>query len=206
MQGSPSLLLWSVGGLTGNFLQAGINLASYSGDWVKSLRKDKFNMIKRIFTVSVVVLTIVWAVGLAAFVPTAQAATISSGDLIKASVPADYYYGADGKRYVFPDQKTYMTWYPDFSGVKTITDGELAAITIGGNVTSRPGAKMVKITTDPKVYAIAANGTLRWVTTESIASCLYGNSWGSMINDVPDPFFVNYTVGTSITDCAQYSP
>jgi hypothetical protein len=163
-------------------------------------------MIKRIFTVGVVVLTIFWAVGLAAFVPTAQAVTISSGDLIKASLPAVYYYGADGKRYVFPDQKTYMTWYPDFSGVKTITDGELAAISIGGNVTSKPGAKMVKITTDPKVYAIAANGTLRWVTTESIASCLYGSSWGSMINDVPDPFFVNYTVGASITDCTQYSP
>jgi len=162
-------------------------------------------MIKRIFTVSVVVLTIFWAVGLAAFVPTAQAA-VSSGDLIKASLPAVYYYGADGKRYVFPDQKTYMTWYSDFSGVKTITDGELAAISIGGNVTSKPGVKMVKITTDPKVYAVAANGTLRWVTTESIAASLYGSNWGKMINDVPDPFFVNYTVGTAINNVTDFTP
>jgi len=163
-------------------------------------------MIKRIFTVSVVVLTIFWAVGLAAFVPTAQATTVSSGDLIKASLPAVYYYGADGKRYVFPDQKTYMTWYSDFSGVKTITDGELAAISIGGNVTSKPGVKMVKITTDPKVYAVAANGALRWVTTESIAASLYGSNWGKMVNDVPDPFFVNYTVGTAINNVTDYTP
>ncbi|MBN1326225.1 hypothetical protein JW977_04600 [Candidatus Falkowbacteria bacterium] len=159
---------------------------------------------KKFFTVSVVVVTICWAVGLAAFVPVAQATTLVSGDLIKASLPAVYYYGADGKRYVFPDQKTYMTWYADFSSVKTITDGELATISIGGNVTYKPGAKMIKITTDPKVYAVAANGSLRWVTTESIASCLYGSSWGSMVQDVPDPFFVNYSVGAPINNCTDY--
>lgn len=163
-------------------------------------------MIKKIFTVSVVVMTIFWAVGLAAFVPTAQAATISSGDLIKASLPAVYYYGADGKRYVFPNETTYKTWYPDFSGVKTITDGELAAITIGGNVTFRPGVKLVKITTDPKVYAVAANGTLRWLTTASIAASLYGANWGTMIMDVSDAFFVNYTIGAPINAVADYDP
>ncbi len=163
-------------------------------------------MLRKIFTWSVVVLTIFWAVGLAAFVPVAQAATLSSGDLIKASLPAVYYYGADGSRYVFPDEKTYMTWYSDFSTVKTITDGELAAIPIGGNVTYRPGTKMVKITTDPKVYAVAANGTLRWVETESIANSLYGSDWASMVQDVSDPFFVNYTVGDPISDASDFDP
>lgn len=161
-------------------------------------------MLRKLFTTSVVVMTIFWAVGLAAFVPTAQAA--SSGDLIKASLPAVYYYGADNQRYVFPDQKTYMTWYDDFSGVVTISDEELAAIPIGGNVTAKPGAKMVKITTDPKVYAVDPNGTLRWVETAEIAECLYGENWASMINDVPDPFFTNYTSGDPISDCADYDP
>jgi hypothetical protein len=161
---------------------------------------------KKFFTVSVVVITICWAVGLAAFIPVAQATTFSSGDLIKASLPAVYYYGADGKRYVFTNQKAYMTWYPDFSGVRTITDGELATIPIGGNVTYRPGVKMIKIQTDPKVYAVAANGNLRWVTTESIASCLYGANWGTKIDDVSDAFFVNYSVGSPINNCTDYSP
>lgn|GEM_PF-1341867 len=163
-------------------------------------------MIKKIFTVGVVVLTIFWAVGLAAFVPIAQATTFSSGDLIKASLPAVYYYGADGKRYVFPNEPTYKTWYPDFSGVKTITDGELATIQIGGNVTDRPGVKLVKITTDPKVYAVAANGTLRWVTTASLAASLYGSNWGAMVLDVSDAFFVNYTIGAPINNVSDYSP
>jgi hypothetical protein len=159
---------------------------------------------RKLFTSAVVVLTIIWAVGLAAFVPTAQAVALNSGDLIKASLPAVYYYGADAKRYVFPDEKTYKTWYGDFSSVITITDEELAMIQIGGNVTYRPGVKMIKITTDPKVYAVDVNGTLRWVSTEAVASCLYGTGWGSMVQDVPDPFFVNYTIGAEITDCADF--
>ena len=159
---------------------------------------------RKLFTSVVVVLTITWAVGLAAFVPTAQAVALSSGDLIKASLPAVYYYGADAKRYVFPDVKTYDTWYVDFSTVKTITDEELAMIPIGGNVTYRPGVNMIKINTDPKVYAVEQNGVLRWVSTEAVASCLYGSGWAGMVNDVSDAFFVNYTIGAEITDCADY--
>ncbi|MDD5341312.1 MAG: hypothetical protein PHC97_02635 [Patescibacteria group bacterium] len=161
---------------------------------------------KKFFTVSIVVVTIMWSIGLAGFVPSAQAVTFSSGDLIKASLPAVYYYGADGKRYVFPNEKTYKTWYADFSTVRTITDGELATIAIGGNVTYKPGVKMVKITTDPKVYAVAANGQLRWITTESIASTLYGATWTSKVEDVSDAFFTNYTVGAPINNASDYSP
>ena len=45
--------------------------------------------------------------------------------------------GMDGKRYVFPNEATYRSWYSDFSTVQTITDKEPAQITIGGNVTYR---------------------------------------------------------------------
>ncbi len=162
---------------------------------------------KKAFTVGVVVTTIAWSIGLAMFlVPlAANAAAPVAGDLIKASLPSVYYYGANGKRYVFPNEKTYKTWYSDFSSVKTITDSELAAISLGGNVTYKPGVKMVKITTDPKVYAVAANGTLRWVKTEAIASSLYGSAWNTLIDDVPDAFFTNYTVGTEIAAAGDYN-
>lgn len=162
---------------------------------------------KRALTVSVAVSTIAWSIGLAAFVVplTAKAATLNSGDLIKASLPAVYYYGADGKRYVFPNEKTYKTWYADFSTVKTITDAELAAVTIGGNVTYRPGVKMVKITTDPKVYAVSKGGTLRWVSTEALATSLYGANWNQQIDDVPDAFFTNYTVGAQVNAVSEFN-
>ncbi len=159
---------------------------------------------KKAFTWAVVATTILWSIGIFGVVSVAQAADISSGDLIKASGAAVYYYGSDGKRYVFPNEKTYNTWFADFSSVKTVTDAELAAIMIGGNATYRPGVKMVKITTDPKVYAVGMDGTLRWVESEAVAVALYGANWNTMIDDVPDAFFVNYTVGSSVANATEF--
>lgn len=138
--------------------------------------------------------------------PTSSAASISSGDLIKGPEAAVYYYAQNGKRYVFPNDKTYFTWYLDFSSVKTITAQELAAIPIGGNVTYRPGVKLVKITTDPKVYAVSSFGTLRWMKTEAAAKDLYGSDWNQKVDDVPDTFFINYSIGADITAASDYSP
>ncbi len=146
--------------------------------------------------------TILWSVsgGLLALPGVASAATISAGDLVKITSISDvYYYAADGKRYVFPNEKTYFSWYSDFSAVKTISDAEMGTITIGGNVTIRPGTKLVKITTDPKVYAVAPGGMLRWIESEAIATALYGANWARRVVDVPDGYFVNYTVGSSVS-------
>lgn len=136
----------------------------------------------------------------------AFAASIQSGDLIKGPGDAVYYYGANAKRFVFPTAKTYATWYADFSTIKTITADELGAIPLGGNVTYRPGVKLAKVTTDPKVYAVSANGTLRWVQTETLAASLYGADWAKKVDDIPDPFFINYAVGSPIVNTADYSP
>ncbi|MFH0928703.1 MAG: hypothetical protein V1821_04505 [bacterium] len=161
---------------------------------------------KRIFAVTVAVATMAWAVGLATLAtPFASAATIASGSLIKGSLSAVYYYGADGKRYVFPNEKTYKTWYADFSTVQTISDTELASIMIGGNATYRPGVKMIKITSDPRTYAVSKGGVLRWIKSEAIAIALYGTSWNQMIEDVSDAFFTNYTIGADINVASDYS-
>lgn len=158
------------------------------------------SILKKIFSSFVTLTTIAWSAlaGTLALPSIASAATLSAGDLIKASGPAVYYYANDMKRYVFPNEKTYFSWFVDFSSVKTITDGELAAIDIGGNVTIRPGTKLVKITTDPKVYAVTRCGNLHWVESEAIATALWGSSWASRVVDVPDSFFVNYTIGSSV--------
>ncbi len=129
------------------------------------------------------------------------------GDLIRGtSFSAVYYMGEDGFRYVFPNEKTYATWYTDaetgeldFSSVKTISDAELAKIQMGGNVTYRPGSKMIKINSDPKTYFVNQGGTLQWVTDEATAVLLYGASWNTAIDDVLDGFFTNYTIGESLT-------
>ena len=111
---------------------------------------------------------------------------------------AVYYCGVDGKRYVFPNLATHRTWYDDFAGVIEVSDDQLARVQLGGNVTYRPGIRLIKIQTDPKVYAVDAGGTLRWIETEAVAAALYGSNWNQKVDDVSDAFFVNYTVGESI--------
>jgi hypothetical protein len=138
--------------------------------------------------------------------PGLAGANITYGDLIKGSGAAVYYYANDGKRYVFPTLKTYLTWYANFSSVKTITDEQLAIIPIGGNVTYKPGVKLVKITTDPKVYAVDSHGTLRWIKTEALAQGLYGDNWASKVEDIPDAFFINYQIGADISGTGDFSP
>ncbi len=159
---------------------------------------------KKVFTLGVVLTTILWTIGITAFIPVASAATLSAGDLIKASGAAVYYYAADGKRYTFPTAATYSTWYADFKSVKTITDKELSAIDLAGNVVVRPGTKLVKITTVPKVFAVSPKGKLSHVATEAAAKTLFGANWKSMVIDVPDGFWTNYTDSGKSLDGTAY--
>lgn len=123
-------------------------------------------------------------------------AAAQAGDLIKMDgLSSVYYLGKDGKRYVFPSESVYFSWYSDFSGVVTISAAELQSYPLGGNITMRPGTKLVKITTDPKVYAVSPNGTLHWIQSEADAIALYGANWASMVVDVADSYFTNYTIG-----------
>jgi hypothetical protein len=124
---------------------------------------------------------------------------IKPGSLVKASSEAVYYVGADGNRYVFPNHKTYSTWYVNFNMVVSISDQLLADLPIAGNVTYKPGKRLIKITTDPKVYWVDKEGTLRHLASESVAKQLFGQTWYSLVDDVPDTFFINYRVGLPIT-------
>ncbi len=132
------------------------------------------------------------------------ASAIFTDSLVKGSLSTIYYYASDGYRYVFPNNKTYESWFNDYSQVQTVADGDLSQIPLGGNVTYRPGIKMIKITTNPKVYAVAKGGVLRWVKTEETARELYGENWSKKIDDVPDSFFVNYEEGEPIESASDY--
>lgn len=126
-------------------------------------------------------------------------ADAQSGELIKGeSFSAVYYKAIDGKRYVFPNQRIYDSWYADFSTVRVISDGELFDISLGGNVFYKPNSRLVKITTDPKVYWVDEFGILRHVISENTAQSLFGSNWISKIDDLPDEFFTGYTIGNSI--------
>ena len=132
-------------------------------------------MFKKVFFYSIIA-SFLLASGAAAqmAIPTLYSSTdeIAPGSLIQAEgSTAVYYLASDNKRYVFPNEKTYNTWYADFSEVQVITLEQLQTYMIGGNVTYRPGTRLVKITTDPKTYAVEPGGVLRWITSESVWCC-----------------------------------
>ncbi len=129
---------------------------------------------------------------------------LNVGDLIKSPLSSSvYYYGSDNKRHLFPNEKTYRSWYTDFSGIKIVTASQLQGISLGHNVTVRPGTVLLKIETDPKVYAVEPGGLLRWVPTEARAATLYGSAWATRIIDVPLVFWVDYSFGSDITTDAH---
>lgn len=131
--------------------------------------------------------------------PTAKAAA-AAGDLIKTSTSSSVYYlGTNMKKYVFPNAATYFSWYKDFSGVVTISQSEMDSYGLPvGNVTVRPGTKLVKSPSVNTVYAVEPNGTLRSIVSEANAISLWGAGWAKKVIDLPDSFIVNYIPGTPL--------
>ncbi len=164
---------------------------------------DALKISKKAFTIAVATATILWMAGFAALVaPTANA--YSAGDLIMGeTLSTVYYYASDGSRYTFPNEKTYLTWYEDFSDVVQITDEELADIPLAGNIVYRPGSRWIKIQSSEKTYAVTPNGVIRWIETEDVAVGLAGDDWNQFIDDVPDVYFADYTEGASLMDASE---
>ncbi len=124
---------------------------------------------------------------------------VDDGDAITTVDAAVYVIGEDGMRHAFSSETVYRSWFQDFEDVAYIDPTNLASYQLGDNVTIRPGTYLVKITTDPKVYAVEPGGVLRWVASEEIAIALYGSDWAERVVDVSDIFWNNYTVGDAIT-------
>ncbi len=139
----------------------------------------------------------------------------SQGSLIKLACPngagafhpckSVYFYGHDGKRHAFSNEKVYFSWYQDFSNVRTISAGEMASFPLGRNVTYRPGSKLVKFLTDPKLYVVGLGGELRWVVSEAAAAELYGPDWNRKTDDINDVFYSDYRFGTSVASVKDFS-
>ena len=148
-------------------------------------------------------------------IPVTGQATI--GGLIKLVCPpvavsadhpckAVYYYGRDGKRHAFPNERVYFTWYVDFAGVTEVSATALAAIPLGRNVTYRPGLRLVKFLTLNRVYVVERGGVLRWITSEISVRELYGPNWNRNVDDIADVFYANYQFGPDVTSASQFSP
>ncbi len=128
-------------------------------------------------------------------------ADLEVGDLFKtADVSTVYYFGEDEKRYGFPNENTYFTWYDDFDDVVTITTEEMNLIPFAGMVTYFPhwdgmtDTGLLEIAGHEKIYVSLGYGLLVAVESDDDAVELFGDDWADRVSLLPDVFVSHYTV------------
>ncbi|MEK7073244.1 MAG: SH3 domain-containing protein [Patescibacteria group bacterium] len=110
----------------------------------------------------------------------------------------------NGKRWAFPSERVFKSWYVDFSAVVVISDADLATVPLAGNVTYRPGIRLVKLQTDARVFAVSHYGVLRHIASEVAARDLYGDAWATLVDDILDISFGNYLEGSDIVSASDF--
>lgn len=117
---------------------------------------------------------------------------------------AVYYYGEDGKRHVFPNSSVYFTWYNDFDDVIEVSGDFMSSITLGKNVTYRPGSVLVQFESAASIYAVDEDRTLRRYTTTSLITSDYGSDYKDVLVTVADSLYNNYTIGSVIDSSGDF--
>lgn len=109
-----------------------------------------------------------------------------------------WYCGWDGYIHAFLNPKIYFSWYADFSGVKIVTDDDIALMAKGEPVQYRPGVRLVKKLNDATVYAVVRDSALRAIPNEAAARALYGADWAKRVDNLQDKFFKYYVIADPI--------
>ncbi len=154
---------------------------------------------KKLFTWSVVAMTIAWSVGLSALVPAGDAqaavvpvADVEAGDLIKLeNQSAVYYINEDMERMYFATDWMFYTWFPVFDQIKTVPAGtDLDAYlppATRGVVSPRMGScESMKSPASPAVYVASYGGVRHKLASEAAAVALCGADWARHVHDLPD--------------------
>ncbi len=165
---------------------------------------------KKLFTMSVVSMTVAWSVGLSALVPAGVAAAacpeLEAGDLFKVKGNSAVYLVSTGmKRLYFPNAEVYNTWYKDFSGITTIDSSCVDAYATGAGINFRPGSRLVKTPISPSVFAVGPNNMKHKIASEAVATALYGAGWNKLVRTLPDVFDSNYAVGAELASATLHN-
>jgi hypothetical protein len=129
---------------------------------------------------------------------------VTAGDFIKSPYFSTVYFVTDElTRRPFMDSQTFFTYADSFDEIVTVTDATLTTLKLGSVMLPNPGVVLVKIQSDPKTYAVDESNNLRWITTEAVATSLYGSHWADYIIDIEPTFFTKFGTGTSITGASD---
>lgn len=132
-------------------------------------------------------------------------AKTTSGRLVKAAGNAAVYLAAqDGKRYVFPNEGGFYTWYHGFGSVRVVAPQTLAAMPLGGDVLYRPGSRLLKAVSSAGVYAVGKDAAIHLISDESVARSVFGLDWKSRVDTVDDTVIADYSLGRTISADYMY--
>jgi len=161
-------------------------------------------LLKKAFTVSVVAVTIMWSIGLAALVPTVVNAadpvcpTVSAGSIIKAVPPkganpllytAMYMVTSDMKKAYFPDGAALKSWYGGYHGTNIdpirvdmtpncVTNFPSAS---PAGVGPMPGSRLVKIGQSSSLFMVEAGNKWTEVSVD-VAKALFGTNYTNFVS------------------------
>jgi hypothetical protein len=126
-------------------------------------------------------------------------ATYLTGRWIKIATNSSVYFlDTQNVRHAYPTQDVYRSYFgTDFSRVELISADSMAGYKLGRNVPFNDGV-LVKVPFNPKVYKVEA-GVLHWVASESVAVTLFGSTWATVVKELPEIFFMEYTEGDPLT-------
>ena len=129
--------------------------------------------------------------------------TIDDSDPTTTTDAQVYYYGSDKKRHLIPSEEVYFTWYKDFNAVKEISTNLMASISLGKNVTIKPGSKIIKFLNSEDKYLVSFKNTLHIIKDE-VLKAIYGENWLNYLITLSDALFNNYILDDEIKDIEQY--
>lgn len=130
--------------------------------------------------------------------------------IICGNEPTVYYVDGDNIFHPFPDETTYLSWYPDFSGVqhweKSICDTSFK----GTPITLRPGTFLVRFRGKQNLYAVSAPNILRLIRRSSIAQGLFGRQWNrtgvtGALRILAIQRLKDYKIGSTIVKTSDYN-
>jgi hypothetical protein len=131
---------------------------------------------------------------------------VSAGDVLRGEhYSTVYYIDANLLRRPFQDSQTYFTHYSSWATVRTVTDATLSTLTMGKPMLPKSGVVLVKIVSDPRVYALETSldglheVSLRWVPSETVANTLYGSTWADYVIDIPSTIYTHFGHGSDMT-------
>ncbi len=127
------------------------------------------------------------------------------GNVIKsASSNSVFVITSEGKRNVFSHENVFYSYFTSFENIIEVSDDIISQLPIGKNITMRPGTNMIKLQTNPSVYAVEPGGVLRMLENEAMAVLFYGENWAQRVVDVSDAFWPDYIEGDPL-ETAIYS-